>query len=148
MRFLLRIIFSLPITETRRRYHNYQNQITRTGIQLLTIILFICSRPGFPMIQCYLYVQGCPCHTYEYGCCPDGESIARGPAQEGCTCKDREFGCCPDRRTPAQVLGLRALSTVQLSFESMHARYRAPVYPTLLTWDLIWTASILWILYL
>ena len=73
--------------------------------------------------------QGCPCHTFEYGCCPDGESIARGPAQEGCTCKDREFGCCPDRRTPSQVphtytLALQLFKTVAMSCLGFSANLR------------------------
>ena len=66
----------------------------------------------FKFLKCSIKFQGCPCYTYEYGCCPDGEAIARGPAQEGCTCKDREYGCCPDRRTPAEVRNISKLTNI------------------------------------
>ena len=46
--------------------------------------------------------EGCPCHTSEFGCCPDGETKAQGSNLEGCgDCSTTEFGCCPDNFTPA-----------------------------------------------
>merc|ERR1712223_1295743 len=46
--------------------------------------------------------EGCPCHTFEFGCCPNGETQAQGSNLEGCDdCSTSEFGCCPDNFTPA-----------------------------------------------
>ena len=46
--------------------------------------------------------EGCPCQTFDYGCCKDGETVAQGPKKEGCSgCESSEYGCCPDNFTPA-----------------------------------------------
>ena len=46
--------------------------------------------------------EGCPCYTFEHGCCPDGITKAQGHNLEGCAdCSTSEFGCCPDNFTPA-----------------------------------------------
>ncbi|PSN47564.1 hypothetical protein C0J52_19332 [Blattella germanica] len=46
------------------------------------------------------------CETTEFGCCPDGKSVAQGPFSKGCaqpeTCQETEFGCCPDGVSPAE----------------------------------------------
>ena len=45
---------------------------------------------------------GCPCETFDHGCCSDGVSVAGGPNKENCPgCAESEFGCCPDNFTPA-----------------------------------------------
>lgn len=49
--------------------------------------------------------EGCPCYTYQFGCCPDGKTIAKGPRQQGCSCSDTEFGCCSDGETVADGNG-------------------------------------------
>ncbi|XP_034239314.1 papilin isoform X2 [Thrips palmi] len=45
------------------------------------------------------------CHAYEFGCCWDKETEAKGPFGEGCpeakTCKETKFGCCSDEVSPA-----------------------------------------------
>lgn len=45
--------------------------------------------------------EGCPCYTYQFGCCPDGKRFAKGPRQQGCGCSESEFGCCTDGQTAA-----------------------------------------------
>ena len=46
--------------------------------------------------------EGCPCYTFEHGCCSDGITKAQGHNLEGCAdCSTSEFGCCPDNFTPA-----------------------------------------------
>ena len=45
--------------------------------------------------------EGCGCHTFEFGCCPDQLTVARGANLEGCGCENTAHGCCPDGRTPA-----------------------------------------------
>lgn len=45
--------------------------------------------------------EGCLCHTYQFGCCPDGVTIARGPNGQGCRCQQSKHGCCGDERTHA-----------------------------------------------
>ena len=41
----------------------------------------------------------------EHGCCPDGQTKARGPDFRGCEratpCADSRWGCCPDLLNPA-----------------------------------------------
>ncbi len=47
-------------------------------------------------------MEGCPCDTYDFGCCPDGVSVAQGPKLEGCSgCESSDFGCCEDGFTAA-----------------------------------------------
>lgn len=45
------------------------------------------------------------CKTYDFGCCWDNETEAKGPFGEGCpeakTCNETKFGCCPDDVSPA-----------------------------------------------
>ncbi|KAK8719668.1 hypothetical protein OTU49_013872, partial [Cherax quadricarinatus] len=36
-----------------------------------------------------------------FGCCPDNETVARGPNNAGCGCQYTQYGCCPDTHTPA-----------------------------------------------
>ncbi|KAF9796339.1 hypothetical protein SFRURICE_001912 [Spodoptera frugiperda] len=47
--------------------------------------------------------QGCPCNATEFGCCPDGVSPAKGADSEGCPgpCSTSPYGCCEDNKTPA-----------------------------------------------
>lgn len=45
--------------------------------------------------------DACHCSTYQFGCCPDGVSIAIGPNQLGCHCKHSAYGCCGDGVSPA-----------------------------------------------
>ncbi|KAF9413443.1 hypothetical protein HW555_008335 [Spodoptera exigua] len=47
--------------------------------------------------------QGCPCNATEFGCCPDGVSPAKGTGNEGCPgpCSTSPHGCCQDNKTPA-----------------------------------------------
>ena len=53
---------------------------------------------------------GCPCETFAYGCCPDGNTVAQGPNLEGCefNCSS-EFGCCSDGLTPKVILIYRII---------------------------------------
>lgn len=44
---------------------------------------------------------GCGCEYSAFGCCPDNETVARGPDNAGCGCQYTEYGCCPDNHTPA-----------------------------------------------
>jgi len=79
------------------------------------------------MVTCVLVFRYIvPCGMLEFGCCPDGVSVALGPDNEGCSfnpttlpmeapaamryptaipptvdCRHSDFGCCPDGRTPA-----------------------------------------------
>lgn len=46
--------------------------------------------------------EGCPCHTYQFGCCPDGVTIATGPNLQGCVCQQSKYGCCGDEVTAAR----------------------------------------------
>uniref|UniRef100_A0A915JPK7 Papilin n=1 Tax=Romanomermis culicivorax TaxID=13658 RepID=A0A915JPK7_ROMCU len=42
------------------------------------------------------------CNETEFGCCPDGATLATGLYLEGCSnCSETEFGCCPDNYTIA-----------------------------------------------
>lgn len=48
------------------------------------------------------------CGQSYYGCCPDGQTAARGPHGEGCSqedCVRTRYGCCLDGVTPAQGFG-------------------------------------------
>lgn len=46
--------------------------------------------------------DGCECHTYQFGCCPDGATIQKGPHGYGCHCAQTEFKCCSDGVTAAK----------------------------------------------
>ena len=47
--------------------------------------------------------EGCPCFTFDFGCCEDGLTIAKGPNKDECSgCQSSEFGCCEDGFTSAQ----------------------------------------------
>ncbi|ROT65629.1 lacunin [Penaeus vannamei] len=49
----------------------------------------------------FFSLPGCGCEFSAYGCCPDNETVARGPNNEGCGCQYTPHGCCPDNHTPA-----------------------------------------------
>lgn len=46
--------------------------------------------------------EGCACHTYQFGCCPDGVTIQQGPHGYGCHCAQTKYKCCSDGVTAAQ----------------------------------------------
>ena len=47
-------------------------------------------------------MEGCLCPSHDYGCCPDGVTVAQGPKLEGCSgCEASEHGCCEDGFTSA-----------------------------------------------
>lgn len=45
--------------------------------------------------------EGCGCDTYQFGCCPDGVTVAKGPNLQGCHCQYSKYGCCGDGQTAA-----------------------------------------------
>ncbi|CAH1637578.1 unnamed protein product [Spodoptera littoralis] len=42
------------------------------------------------------------CSGFEFGCCADNQTEAKGPNGQGCLCNATEFGCCPDYVSPAK----------------------------------------------